>query len=217
MRRALATYLAFQFATGHTLPFPESIQANYAALLAALGRSEAETAAAIAAVRRAAGLPAGSGLGSAPVSARTSAPIGHGRRRRWPEQSRPCRPTAAAPAAASPLRGPRASNRDRERMLESRRHTPQLQASSWPETRLVLSVPALVPPNPRLGQRPGARAPGPGEREGPQERGNADASRWTQNTQMIRDSTLPSANDWPTAGAGICENLRASAAKFCGP
>ena len=56
MRRALAIFCALEAAIGRSHPWREGVQGNYARLLAALGRTEAETAAAIAGVRRAAGL-----------------------------------------------------------------------------------------------------------------------------------------------------------------
>jgi len=57
MRRALAIFCALEAAIGRSHPSRELVQRNYARLLAALGRSEAETAAAIADVRWQAGLP----------------------------------------------------------------------------------------------------------------------------------------------------------------
>ncbi len=56
MRRHLAIFLAFQRDTGHAHPHRDAAIGNYRRLLVAMGRSEAEIAAAIATVRREAGL-----------------------------------------------------------------------------------------------------------------------------------------------------------------
>ena len=56
MRRALAIFLAFQRDTGHAHPHRDAAIRNYADLLAAMGRSEADIAAAIAALRHEVGL-----------------------------------------------------------------------------------------------------------------------------------------------------------------
>lgn len=58
MRRALAIFLAFQRDTGHVHPHRAAIR-NYAALLAAMGRTQADIAATIAALHREAGLNQG--------------------------------------------------------------------------------------------------------------------------------------------------------------
>ena len=73
MRRALAILCALEAAIGRSHPWRERAQGNYARLLAALGRGEAETAAAIADVRRAAGLDAPS---DAPPAQAPNAPVG---------------------------------------------------------------------------------------------------------------------------------------------
>ena len=73
MRRALAIFCALEAAIGRSHPSRELVQGNYAGLLAALGRGEAETAAAIAGVRRAAGLDAPS---DAPPAQAPNAPVG---------------------------------------------------------------------------------------------------------------------------------------------
>ncbi len=59
MRRALAIFLAFQRDTGHAHPYRDAAIGNYAALLAVMGKSEAEIAAALAALEREAGLDPG--------------------------------------------------------------------------------------------------------------------------------------------------------------
>jgi len=59
MRRALAILLAFQCETGHAHPHRDAMISNYEALLSAMGKSEAESAAALAALRREAGLDPG--------------------------------------------------------------------------------------------------------------------------------------------------------------
>ncbi len=59
MRRHLAIFLAFQRDTGHTHPHRDAAIANYADLLAAMGKSEADIAATIAALFREAGLDQG--------------------------------------------------------------------------------------------------------------------------------------------------------------
>jgi hypothetical protein len=56
MRRALAIFLAFQRDTGHAHPNRDAVIGNYTVLLAAMGRSEPEIAAAIATVFREVGL-----------------------------------------------------------------------------------------------------------------------------------------------------------------
>jgi tetratricopeptide (TPR) repeat protein len=56
MRRALAIFLAFQRDTAHAHPHRDVVTGNYAALLAAMGRSEVDIAAAIAALRHEVGL-----------------------------------------------------------------------------------------------------------------------------------------------------------------
>jgi tetratricopeptide (TPR) repeat protein len=55
MRRMVVIFLAFEHATGHAHPNRDAAIGNYAGLLAAMGKSEAEIAAAIAALRREAG------------------------------------------------------------------------------------------------------------------------------------------------------------------
>ncbi len=59
MRRALATLLAFQRETGHAHPHRDVMMSNYKALLTAMGKSEAEIAATIAALRHEVGLGQG--------------------------------------------------------------------------------------------------------------------------------------------------------------
>ncbi len=59
MRRALAILLAFQRDTGHAHPHRDAAIGNYTGLLAAMGQSEAQVAAAIAALRREVGLDQG--------------------------------------------------------------------------------------------------------------------------------------------------------------
>ena len=59
MRRALAIFLAFQHDTGHAHPHRDAAIRNYTALLAAMGKSEADVAATIAALLREAGLDQG--------------------------------------------------------------------------------------------------------------------------------------------------------------
>jgi tetratricopeptide (TPR) repeat protein len=59
MRRALAIFLAFERDTGHVHPHRDLVTHNYAGLLAAMGRSEADIAATIAALHRDAGLDQG--------------------------------------------------------------------------------------------------------------------------------------------------------------
>ncbi len=59
MRRALAIVLIFQRDTGHPHPHRDSAGANYAALLGAMGRSEVEIKASIAALVREVGLAPG--------------------------------------------------------------------------------------------------------------------------------------------------------------
>jgi tetratricopeptide (TPR) repeat protein len=59
MRRALAIFLAFQRATGHAHPHHDGAIANYTDLLGAMGKSEADIAAALAALWREAGLDPG--------------------------------------------------------------------------------------------------------------------------------------------------------------
>jgi hypothetical protein len=56
MRCALAIFRALEVAVGRSHRSREIVQGNHAGLLAALGKSETEIAAAIAAVRRDAGL-----------------------------------------------------------------------------------------------------------------------------------------------------------------
>jgi tetratricopeptide (TPR) repeat protein len=56
MRRALAIFCALEAAIGRSHPSRETVQGNYAGLLTDMGKSETEIAAAIAAVRRDAGL-----------------------------------------------------------------------------------------------------------------------------------------------------------------
>ena len=56
MRRALAIFLAFQRDTGHAHPHRDTAIANYRRLLAAIGKSEAEIDAELAALWREAGL-----------------------------------------------------------------------------------------------------------------------------------------------------------------
>jgi hypothetical protein len=56
MRRALGIFLAFQRCTGHVHPHHDAAIANYRGLLAAMGRTEADIAATIAALLREAGL-----------------------------------------------------------------------------------------------------------------------------------------------------------------
>jgi hypothetical protein len=51
MRRMLAIFFAFECATGHAHPHRDVAIENYAGLLAAMGRSEAEIRAALAALR----------------------------------------------------------------------------------------------------------------------------------------------------------------------
>jgi len=50
MRRALAIFLAFQRDTGHAHPHRDAAIRNYAGLLTAMGRTEADIAAALAAL-----------------------------------------------------------------------------------------------------------------------------------------------------------------------
>ena len=59
MRRALAIFLAFQRDTGHAHPHRDAVTANYRGLLAAMGKSEAEIDAELAALHREAGLDQG--------------------------------------------------------------------------------------------------------------------------------------------------------------
>jgi tetratricopeptide (TPR) repeat protein len=59
MRRMVAIVLAFQRDTGHAHPHRDAAIGNYTALLRAMGRSEAEIAAAITAVANDAGVPLG--------------------------------------------------------------------------------------------------------------------------------------------------------------
>lgn len=59
MRRALAIFLAFQCDTGHVHPYRDGVTCNYEALLTAMGKSEAEIAAALAALWREVGLDRG--------------------------------------------------------------------------------------------------------------------------------------------------------------
>jgi tetratricopeptide (TPR) repeat protein len=54
-RRALAIFLAFECATGHAHPHRDVAIRNHAGLLAAMGKNEADIAAAITALRRDAG------------------------------------------------------------------------------------------------------------------------------------------------------------------
>jgi hypothetical protein len=56
MRRALAIFLAFQRDTGHAHSNRDTVIANYRRLLAVMGRSEAETEAALATLRHEVGL-----------------------------------------------------------------------------------------------------------------------------------------------------------------
>jgi tetratricopeptide (TPR) repeat protein len=56
MHRMLAIFLGFQRDTGHTHPHRDAAIGNYAGLLAAMGRSEAEIGATLAALRREVGL-----------------------------------------------------------------------------------------------------------------------------------------------------------------
>ena len=56
MRRHPAIFLAFQRDTGHAHPHRDAAIGNYAALLTAMGKSEAEIGAALAALHREAGL-----------------------------------------------------------------------------------------------------------------------------------------------------------------
>jgi len=56
MRRMMVIFLAFEGATGHPHPHRDAAIGNYADLLAAMGKSEAEIAAAIAALQQDAGL-----------------------------------------------------------------------------------------------------------------------------------------------------------------
>ena len=56
MYRALAIFLAFQRDTGHAHTHRDAVIGNYTRLLAAMGRSEAEIKAALATLRREAGL-----------------------------------------------------------------------------------------------------------------------------------------------------------------
>ena len=56
MRRVLAIVIAFQRDTGHAHPHRDAAIRNYAALLAAMGRSEADIATAIATLHHEAGL-----------------------------------------------------------------------------------------------------------------------------------------------------------------
>ena len=58
-RRALAIFLAFQRDTGHAHPHRDDAIANYKALLTAMGKSEAEIVAGLAALWRVAGLDPG--------------------------------------------------------------------------------------------------------------------------------------------------------------
>ena len=51
-RRALAIFLAFQRDTGHAHPHRDAAIGNYAGLLAAMGQSEPEIEATLAALRR---------------------------------------------------------------------------------------------------------------------------------------------------------------------
>ena len=59
MRRALAIFLAFQRDTGHAHPHRDAVIANYAALLAAMGKTEADINSALMALAREAGLDPG--------------------------------------------------------------------------------------------------------------------------------------------------------------
>ena len=59
MRRALGIFLAFQRCTGHVHPHHDAAIANYRGLLAAMGKSEAEIDAELAALWREAGLELG--------------------------------------------------------------------------------------------------------------------------------------------------------------
>jgi len=56
MRRVVVIFLAFERATAHAHPHRDRAIGNYAGLLAAMGKSEAEIAAAIATLRHEAGL-----------------------------------------------------------------------------------------------------------------------------------------------------------------
>jgi hypothetical protein len=56
MRRHLAIFLAFQRDTGHAHPHRDAAIRNYRALLAAMGKTEAEIAATLQALRRETGL-----------------------------------------------------------------------------------------------------------------------------------------------------------------
>ena len=59
MRRALAIFLAFQRDTGHAHPHRDAAIANYTGLLAAMGKTEADINATLAALAREAGLDPG--------------------------------------------------------------------------------------------------------------------------------------------------------------
>ncbi len=56
MRRALAIFCVLEAAIGRSHPLRETVQGNYAGLLADMGKDETEIAAAITEVRRDAGL-----------------------------------------------------------------------------------------------------------------------------------------------------------------
>jgi hypothetical protein len=56
MRRALAFFLAFQHGTGHAHPHRDTVTLNYTALFSAMGKTEADIEASLAALRREAGL-----------------------------------------------------------------------------------------------------------------------------------------------------------------
>jgi hypothetical protein len=56
MRRVVVIFLAFERATGHTHPHRDLAIGNYAELLVAMGKSEAEIAATLATLRHEAGL-----------------------------------------------------------------------------------------------------------------------------------------------------------------
>jgi hypothetical protein len=56
MRRALAFFLVFQHGTGHAHPHRDAVTLNYTALFSAMGKSEADIGASLAALWREAGL-----------------------------------------------------------------------------------------------------------------------------------------------------------------
>ena len=56
LHRALAIFLAFQRNTGYAHPHRDTVISSYTGLLAAMGQSEPEIAAALATVRREVGL-----------------------------------------------------------------------------------------------------------------------------------------------------------------